>query len=668
MGNSIRPMLKLSHVHKFETKLIQGFDTADIAPIDRGEMFNSTNQKVYLNELDYDNQPSLVGKAVGTASFTDPEKLDLDAAYQQFKENMAAGAREDLADTAAYQLYLERNQNRNLLLIDSRLLGHRVPWSKIYQIDVGLEAEINAQVSSQSFERVQASVAREEASRQLEGALKNIKDTRSQVTGDLNQMLEDEISGQQQIVDEIRFGEMDHYVHQQIEAEVQKHLDESLKFVENHLNELKTGQLKENLNQIHNYIGIEPIKSTVNHLPSGFVYAGVVPRRPPFYLGKDSVTDFSGNDGSNGGGSEPPGNGGGSNGPGDDFPDDSPDSPGIGYYALMLLFWGTLLSTLKIIYSFVSSFIIDKLNFNSLNLLDILEKMFGKEQIKEDSPAETPLVIAEPPTVTARRRLSATLVPLTVAGAGLVAWSYLLSPENLLRCLNLFCSLSALLGRSLGRLLLYVIPQPLQGVAILLGNGVAQVFSFTRRVLIPTIMLSRTLMVLGLKLYVLLKLATFGVELCRLFSVLSPPWLKKGAQQAVEVVESSNQIEEVASITENPFLFGFLKSVVVFLFPFIPFPDNKGIKLAGWALLIFLVNKDTTYTNIFIERLMGVPEAVKLLSCILGRFACIFITINLSKDLKGQDPKTITWLFYGSLYYYKVFGLALSASSNMLPI
>ncbi|MFY2490478.1 hypothetical protein [Escherichia coli] len=166
-------------------------------------------------------------------------------------------------------------------------------------------------------------------------------------------------------------------------------------------------------------------------------------------------------------------------------------------------------------------------------------------------------------------------------------------------------------------------------------------------------------MVTGLKLYVLLKLATFGVELCKLFSIFSPPWLKK----AVEAVKSSNQIEEVGSITESPFLFGFLKSLLVFLLPFIPLSENK-----GWTLFIYLVNRDTVYINIFIEKLLEVPEAVKLISCILGRFACVFIAINISKDLQEKYSKLIVWLFYGSLYYYKVFGLALSASSNLLPI
>ena len=67
---------------------------------------------------------------------------------------------------------------------------------------------------------------------------------------------------------------------------------------------------------------------------------------------------------------------------------------------------------------------------------------------------------------------------------------------------------------------------------------------------------------------------------------------------------------------------------------------------------------------------MGVPEpeVVSLLSCILGRFACVFIALNLSKDLKENDSKLCIWLFYSSLYYYKVFGLALSTSSNMFPI
>ena len=175
-------------------------------------------------------------------------------------------------------------------------------------------------------------------------------------------------------------------------------------------------------------------------------------------------------------------------------------------------------------------------------------------------------------------------------------------------------------------------------------------------------------MVLGLKLYVLLKLATFGVELCRLFSILSPPWLKKGVQQAVEAVESSNQIEPTSSITESPFLFGFVKSLLVFLLPFIPLAENKGLKLAGWALFMFLVNRDTVYTTVLVDKLLEYPSVVKLLSCVLGRFACIFITINLSKDLKEPDSKAITWLFYGSLYYYRVFVLALSASSNFLPV
>nr|YP_009472822.1 hypothetical protein [Caulerpa manorensis]ARO74448.1 hypothetical protein [Caulerpa manorensis] len=648
MGNSLRP--KFSHVHKYETKLenqIQGFTDVDL---DRSFLPNCNIQKVYVPPFyqeELDNQQSLVNELGGAS----PSELDLDAAHKQFKENMAAGAREDLADTTAYQLYMERNQNINLLLIDSRLLGHRVPWSKIDQIDVGLEAEIDAQVSSQSFERVQAS-------RVTEGALKNIRDTRSQaqVTENLNQMLEDEISGQQQMVDDLHFGRIDNYVHQQIE--VQKHLDESLKFVENHLNSLKTGQLKESLNNGAFVGGLRP---TANHLlppcgvpygQSGFVYA-------PVYLGND------GPNGPGDGGSNGPG-GGGSNGPGDDdFSDDGEGSPGPGYYALMLLFWSIGVFICKAGYSFF----VRLLNIDGYNLLNYLEKWLGQEEIEETpTPPEestSPEVIVGKASLRARLP---SLVPLTVAGAGLVAWSYLLSQENLLRCLNLFFNLSALLGRALGRILLYVIPQPLQAVAILLGNGVAQVFSFTRRILIPAIMFSRTLMVAGLKLYVLLKLATFGVELCRLFSIFSPPWLKKGAQQVVEAVESSNQIEEVASITENAFLFGFLKSLVVFLLPFIPLPENKGFKLAGWALFIYLVNRDTVYINIFIEKLLEVPELVKLLSCIFGRFACIFITINVSKDLKEPDSKAITWLFYGSLYYYKVFGLALSASFNLLPI
>ena len=150
------------------------------------------------------------------------------------------------------------------------------------------------------------------ASRRLEEASRNLENL---ATDNLNQMLDDDISKEQQMVDDLRFRKMDNYIHQQIEAGIQKHLDESLKFVENHLNSLKTGKLKVNLNNI----GFEPIKPTTNHLPlnsQGFVYAGVVPGRPPVYLGKDSVTDFSGNGGD---GFEPPGNGGGgSNGPGDD--------------------------------------------------------------------------------------------------------------------------------------------------------------------------------------------------------------------------------------------------------------------------------------------------------------------------------------------------------------
>nr|YP_009472804.1 hypothetical protein [Caulerpa manorensis]ARO74491.1 hypothetical protein [Caulerpa manorensis] len=42
------------------------------------------------------------------------------------------------------------------------------------------------------------------------------------------------------------------------------------------------------------------------------------------------------------------------------------------------------------------------------------------------------------------------LVPLVVAGTGLVAWSFVFSPENFLRCLNLLSNVLAMMGRSLG--------------------------------------------------------------------------------------------------------------------------------------------------------------------------------------------------------------------------
>nr|YP_009729383.1 hypothetical protein [Caulerpa ashmeadii]QHQ73295.1 hypothetical protein [Caulerpa ashmeadii] len=629
---------RLTHKKNFVQEDVLVNDTTSVVDLFQHSKIMHETPVIYQEELDLEIQQSLVNELPSPSV---PTKLDVDAAYQQFKENMA--------DIAFNQLYLEKDQNRNLLLIESRLLGHRVSWSKIHQIDVGLEAEIDAQVSSQSFERVQASAVQDLRQKCI---LENVEYTHSQVMKNLTQMVDGEILEQQE---KFHFDQVSEKI--SLETAVQDRLDKVLELLENHLNELKTvGQLKENRSEIGiEPIGIKPIAP--NQIPQAFVYAG---GRPQHYLGN------GGSNGPDGGGSNGPG-GGGSNGPGggDDLPDGE-GGPGLGYFALMILFWGTLISTFKTVSSFILNFMIDRLNFNGLSLLEILEKLFGQEQI-EDTPPEGAAhqLEVKPPGLTARLP---SLVPLTVAAAGLVAWSYFLSPENLLRCLNLFFNLSAMLGRSFGRLLLYVIPQPLQGVAILLGNGVAQVLSFTRRRLIPAIMLSRTLMVLGLKLYVLLKLATFGVELCRLFSALSPPWFKKGVQQVAEAVESSNQIEEVGLITENPFLFGFLKSVVVFLLPFIPLPENKGIKFACWALLLFLINRDTDYFKIFIGQLMEVPSVVTLTSCIFGRFACIFIALNLSKDLKDTDFKAITWLFYGSLYYYKVFGLALRASSNLLPV
>ena len=92
------------------------------------------------------------------------------------------------------------------------------------------------------------------------------------------------------------------------------------------------------------------------------------------------------------------------------------------------------------------------------------------------------------------------------------------------------------------------------------------------------------------------------------------------------------------------------------------------MKFAGWALLMFLINRDTTYVNSLVTKLLEVPEIVKFISCILGRFACVFIAINVSKESQEKDSKTITWLFYGSLYFYKVFGLALSTSPNFIPV
>ena len=54
--------------------------------------------------------------------------------------------------------------------------------------------------------------------------------------------------------------------------------------------------------------------------------------------------------------------------------DDYRSSPGLGYYTLMILFWGGILSIVKII--------VNQLNFNCFNLLDILENLFkSNEQI-----------------------------------------------------------------------------------------------------------------------------------------------------------------------------------------------------------------------------------------------------------------------------------------------
>lgn len=68
--------------------------------------------------------------------------------------------------------------------------------------------------------------------------------THTQAMEDLNQMLNNEVLVQEKIVDEIRFGEVDNYLDQQIEVATQKHLEESFKLLEKHLNSLKIGQIE----------------------------------------------------------------------------------------------------------------------------------------------------------------------------------------------------------------------------------------------------------------------------------------------------------------------------------------------------------------------------------------------------------------------------------------
>lgn len=167
-----------------------------------------------------------------------------------------------------------------------------------------------------------------------------------------------------------------------------------------------------------------------NHsLPQGFVYA-------PVYLGKNSVADFSGN----GDIEPPPPFPGGSNGPGDDdFSGDSPNSPGIGYFALMALLGSIGIFICKAGYSFC----VQLLNENCQKILDLLEKFLGQEQI-EETPTPPEESTPTPPEVIVGKASLRAFPPLTVVAAGLVPWSYLLSPETLLRCLNLFFNLSAL--------------------------------------------------------------------------------------------------------------------------------------------------------------------------------------------------------------------------------
>lgn len=110
------------------------------------------------------------------------------------------------------------------------------------------------------------------------------------------------------------------------------------------------------------------------------------------------------------------------------------------------------------------------------------------------------------------------------------------------------------------------------------------------------------------------------LNFCDYYLFPVPPWLNK-----LLIVL---QIDEVGSL----FLFSFLKSLVVLLLPFIPLPENKGLKFAGYVF-----GQDTIYTNILIEKLMEILSLVTLLSCILGRLAYVIIALNLSKDIKEAE-------------------------------
>ena len=270
-------------------------------------------------------------------------------------------------------------------------------------------------------------------------------------------------------------------------------------------------------------------------------------------------------------------------------------------------------------------------------------------------------------TLPLRRRLPS-LLPVVLSGPALVVLTYLFHPQRLRELVERLAEMGAILAQQIGRLLLLALPPQLQAAAQRLGHFIeivgAQLGRFMDQVVLPVALYGRTLGLLLLKVYFLLKLASLGMELYKVCGKVVPDSVVAQAHKIVSTLSGAGEASIVLFVENS------LKSVSLLVIGLIPIPQDvpKFIRILGrTCILSFVVSVNGRF---FVQKvasgLLSYPLVVSLCGCIAGRWAIILLTMNL---VRGDTILKKYSLPFGILLYVlRVYELALTASPNFLPI
>ena len=364
----------------------------------------------------------------------------------------------------------------------------------------------------------------------------------------------------------------------------------------------------------------------------------------------DGSIPLSGDGGGNRGGEFSGGSGGGSGGHyGDSSGGFEPPNNGGNHFFMLIIFGSGLIVLANVLVKYGSQLINNGIN----GWID--------QCSRKAAPRTAP---KRPPRFGEVAVLLRGITPLLLSGTLLTGLVFLLTPERLQTVLRAMFNLMAVAAQEVGRAVVAVLPPPMRQVAQYFGRFLALAVTPIRyiiEIVIPLVQLLRKFAIVFCGTFMLIKGITLSVQLATLIK----------ADKAINLAQAIQT--ETLSVTVEPILtytIGILKSLSFFILPYltqIPKCNNVISQLFFFTTIVYLVLKDPySFFSQTAEKLISNhPAILKMFSCILGRWCFLLIIANIV----NQDKKLrrSIYIYIISLYFFKVYQLAGSATPNLFP-